>query len=285
MAKHRKSRDLGLDFWLALVKWQTGEENLHYGDWTGLEPIASNLGAAQGAYNARLFAHLPDGEGLRILDIGGGAGVQAGKLGALGHTVDVVVPGARLAERARENAPAARVFETTFEAFDGTGPYDICLFSESFQYIPLDIALDKAARLLRPGGTILIADCFRSAAFDAPAEGPRPGGGHRLAAFREALAARPLRCVAEEDWTDAVAPSLDFEQGLFDVIGRGVQVVNEGLSESRPGLYGFGRGLFSMLVPEKRRKKLAARLFDRTRTPEAFRTYNRYLLLKLETPG
>ncbi|MBP9047643.1 MAG: methyltransferase domain-containing protein, partial [Tabrizicola sp.] len=151
MAEKIDTRAVGLDVGLAFIRWLTGAENLHYGLWSGLEVTAGNLRAAQDGYTAKLFGYLPEGR-LRILDIGGGAGETAKKLLALGHSVEIVVPSPFLAARCRETAQGAVVHETTFEAFQGQGPYDLCLFSESFQYIPLAESLPKCARLLSPGG-------------------------------------------------------------------------------------------------------------------------------------
>ena len=177
MADKIDTRAVGLDVGLAFIRWLTGSENLHYGLWTGLDVTASNLKAAQEAYTAKLFGYLPEGE-LRILDIGGGAGETAKKLVALGHRVDIVVPSAFLAARCRVTAPGAVVHECTFEDFTGQGPYDLCLFSESFQYIPMAESLPKCAALLIPGGQVLIADCFRTEAYKGrQVHGPQAGGG------------------------------------------------------------------------------------------------------------
>ena len=48
------TRAIGLDVGLSFAKWLTGAENLHYGDWTGLEVNAANFGPAQVAYTDRL---------------------------------------------------------------------------------------------------------------------------------------------------------------------------------------------------------------------------------------
>lgn len=222
MGQKIDTRAVGLDTGLALIKWLTGAENLHYGLWDGLDLAAGNLRRAQDAYTDKLFALLPPGP-LRILDIGGGAGETARKLLALGHSVDIVVPSAYLAGRCRENAPDARVHECMFQDYTGQGPFDLCLFSESFQYIPLADSLPRCLPLLAPGASVLIADCFRTEAYQGrDIDGPKPGGGHSLAAFRAALARFPFATTHDEDITDSVAPSIDLEQGFFNVLGRGL---------------------------------------------------------------
>ncbi|MCC6518812.1 MAG: methyltransferase domain-containing protein [Tabrizicola sp.] len=281
MAEKIDTRAVGLDVGLAFIRWLTGAENLHYGLWSGLEVTAGNLRAAQDGYTAKLFGYLPEGR-LRILDIGGGAGETAKKLLALGHSVEIVVPSPFLAARCRETAQGAVVHETTFEAFQGQGPYDLCLFSESFQYIPLAESLPKCARLLSPGGTVLIADCFRTEAYKGrQAEGPQPGGGHRLTAFREAVEGSPFVIETEEDITEAVAPSIDLEQQLFHVLGHGVTRVSDEVHAKRPATHwALAKGI-ALFLSRKRRENLMQRLTGTTRTAEAFRLYNRYQIIRL----
>lgn len=281
MTKKIDTRAVGLDVGLAFIRWLTGAENLHYGLWTGLEVTAGNLRAAQDAYTAKLFGYLPAGP-LRILDIGGGAGETARKLMALGHSVEIVVPSAFLAARCRETAKGAKVNECTFEAFEGSGPYDLCLFSESFQYIPMAESLPKCARLLAPGGQVLIADCFRTEAYKSrSAQGPQPGGGHRLATFATAVDGSAFAIEAEEDITEAVAPSIDLEQALFHVLGHGVTRVSDEIRGKRPKTHwalAKGIGLF---LSRKRRENLMERLTGTTRTSAAFKEYNRYRIIRL----
>jgi len=212
------TRAVGLDAGLALVRFLTGREDLHYGLWVPGQPVcAAELGRAQAAYTEKLFDLLPPAPA-RILDIGGGAGETARKLLALGHTVAIVIPSAVLADRCRANAPGAAVHEMRFEAFETAARFDVCLFSESFQYIAPEIALDRAAALLAPGGRIVIADCFRTPEWTtARKAGPVVGGGHLLARFDAALADRPaLHQTHREDITEAVAPSVEIEQAFFN---------------------------------------------------------------------
>lgn len=281
MGQKIDTRAIGLDTGLALIRWLTGAENLHYGLWDGLEVAAGNLRRAQDAYTEKLFALLPQ-RPLRILDIGGGAGETAKKLLALGHRVEIVVPSAYLAGRCRVNAPEAIVHECTFQDYAGTGPFDLCLFSESFQYIPLEQGLPRCLGLLAPGGQVLIADCFRTAAYKGrDVQGPQPGGGHPMASFREMLARLPVAVTHDEDITDSVAPSIDLEQGFFNVLGQGLSSAQAEIGAKRPRSWWWATRALRLFLSEKRRRNLMRRLTDRTRTAEAFRTYNRYIILRL----
>jgi MPBQ/MSBQ methyltransferase len=275
------TRTVGLEAGCALARWLTGKEHLHYGLWGGLEPVAANLGAAQEAYSQRLMALFPPGK-LRILDIGGGAGETAKRLIALGHRVEIVVPSAFLAGRCRVNAPEAVVHEAMFETAQVTGPFDLCLFSESFQYIQLKDSLPRAKALLAPGGAIVIGDCFRRLDGEWLKNPHRTvGGGHVVEAFEEAAAREGLVIEAQEDVTDQVAPSIDVEQAFFNVLGVGVAGMDRELRAKRPWLRGLAVGVLGRLMGARRRASLMRRLTSGERTGEAFRRSNRYLLMRL----
>lgn len=274
------TRAVGLDAGIGFVNWLTGSNDLHYGLWDGLDVTAGNLGKAQAAYTKKMFSYLPGGA-LSILDIGGGAGETARKLIALGHKVEIVVPSADLAARCRANAPQAVVHETTFEAFSTDRRFDLCLFSESFQYIPMELALKKARGLLAPGGNILIADCFRSEDFAPDGRIRIVGGGHRVAEFHAAIARHGLTLSRSEDITDAVAPSIDLEQGLFRVIGNAVARADRELREKRPVARWLLARSFLLLLGRRKLDRLNARLAGDQRTAEVFRKNNRYLIALL----
>jgi len=271
---------IGLDTALALSRWLTGTEHLHYGLWTGLDVSAGNVGRAQEAYSAKLFGYLPAGR-LRILDIGGGAGETAKKLIALGHSVEIVVPSAYLAERCRANAPTAVVHEATFQAANPVGPFDLCLFSESFQYMPMDQSLPKALSLLAPQGEILIGDCFRSPAFPTRTEGHICGGGHRVGDFHHILASLPLQILAIEDVTQAVAPSIDVEQALFNVFGRAILSTDRELAQKTPFKHRLLRGVWNLLAAKRKQQRLAERLFEQQRNSSMFTANNTYMMVRL----
>jgi SAM-dependent methyltransferase len=275
------TQSIGLDAALALSRWLTGSEHLHYGLWTGLDVCAGNVGRAQIAYSIKLFGYLPARAKLRILDIGGGAGETAKKLIAMGHSVEIVVPSAYLASRCRVNAPTAIVHECTFQDLQSDGGFDLCLFSESFQYIPADIALAKARSLLNPTGEILIGDCFRSDKFPTTGDGYICGGGHSLSGFHQILAQHPLQILAQEDVTAAVAPSIDVEQALYNVLGRGFLATDVELRAKRPLMHWVIQRIFEFVATAPRRKRLALRLFGTERNAAVFRDNNRYIFLRL----
>lgn len=282
MAKGKiDTQTIGLDTGLAFARWLTGKEHLHYGLWTGLEPIAANVGAAQTAYSDKLLALLPAATGLRILDIGGGAGETAKRLLAAGHQVEIVVPSAYLAARCRVNAPEAIVHECRFEDLAMKRSFDVCLFSESFQYIPLHLSLQKAQSLLNSKGEIVIGDCFRSDGFKRVGNRAMVGGGHSWRAFRAALATEPLELLSEQDITEAVAPSVDLEQALFNVIGLALSGAGRELARKKPWqnwMVQRGLGLF---LGQRGKERLSQRFFETSRSAEEFCTSNRYLLLKI----
>lgn len=274
------TRAVGLDIGLGFVNWLTGADNLHYGLWSDLDVTAENFGQAQAAYTQKLFEYLPDGQ-LSVLDIGGGAGETARKLIDLGHKVEIIVPSAVLAKRCRKNAPEAAVHELPFEAFETDERFDLCLFSESFQYIPMTFALQKARDLLGPGGHILIADCFRSEIFAPTNDFRTVGGGHQVTQFHASLPEIGLSIKRSEDITDAVAPSIDLERGLLQVFGQAIARFDDELRAKRP----WGRWLLATgvkcVLGRRKINRLAARLDGHERTSEVFRRNNRYLIALL----
>ncbi len=281
MGKKLDTRAVGLDSGLKFIHWLTGAENLHYGLWDGLEVTAGNLRAAQDAYSDKLLGHLPAGA-LRILDIGGGAGETAARLLARGHDVEIVVPSAFMAERCRANVPAARVHECKFEDFRSDRRFDVCLFSESFQYIPLDAGLSGALAYLDDHGEILIADCFRSAAYETAGLISVTGGGHPIGAFREELARQPVEILADEDITASVAPSIDLEQGFFNVLGHAVTRIDQELAVVRPKSRWLLHRALRALLNERKRARLNQRLNEQARNSETFEKFNEYRILRLK---
>jgi len=286
--KKEASRLVGLDIALKVSSFVTGKEHLHYGLWEKLDVTLENLGKAQEAYTNLLFKYLPKKEPqkkLEILDIGGGAGENAKKLIERGHRVTIIVPSKILAEHAKINTnKKAEILITTFEDYiPKYNSFDLCLFAESFQYIPIKTALKKASILLKNNGEILIADCFRS---DKKQIGiiRQPGGGASLKSMEKELEIQKFKILVRKEITKLVAPSVELEQKFYNTLGFSINRIVTSLNVNRPITLKFLKIIYKIFFSKKRRKRLEKRLFENTRTADSFIKYNHYMIYKLR-PG
>ncbi len=273
------SKEVGLVAGLNLFNFFLGTKDLHYGLWDDdLELDVRNLPQAQKRYSDYLIGHIPEGVET-ILDVGCGAGGLASELIARGYRVQGVSPSPLLSEAAQQQAgPDFRIHHGRFEDVDLTAeaPFDLVMFSESFQYIDLDTVLERAQALLRPGGHILICDFFKT---DAPGKSVI-GGGHKYSRFLEVLDASGLRVVAEDNITDRTAPNLD----LVDRMGRELilptmKLIGYTFKANRPWL--------SKLFTWKFRKKLDKidyKYLSGERNAQSFAKYKIYKLFLLQKP-
>ena len=286
--KKVSSRLVGLDIALKVSSFVTGKEHLHYGLWEKLDVTLENLGKAQEAYTNLLFKYLPKKEPqkkLEILDIGGGAGENAKKLIERGHRVTIIVPSKILAEHAKINTnKKAEILITTFEDYiPKYNSFDLCLFAESFQYIPIKTALKKASILLKNNGEILIADCFRS---DKKQIGiiRQPGGGASLKSMEKELEIQKFKILVRKEITKLVAPSVELEQKFYNTLGFSINRIVTSLNVNRPITLKFLKIIYKIFFSKRRRKRLEKRLFENTRTADSFIKYNHYMIYKLK-PG
>ena len=286
--KKEASRLVGLDIALKVSSFVTGKEHLHYGLWEKLDVTLENLGKAQEAYTNLLFKYLPKKEPqkkLEILDIGGGAGENAKKLIERGHRVTIIVPSKILAEHAKKNTNnKAEILITTFEDYiPKYNSFDLCLFAESFQYIPIKTALKKASILLKNNGEILIADCFRS---DKKQIGiiRQPGGGASLKSMEKELEIQKFKILVRKEITKLVAPSVELEQKFYNTLGFSINRIVTSLNVNRPITLKFLKIIYKIFFSKRRRKRLEKRLFENTRTADSFIKYNHYMIYKLR-PG
>ena len=286
--KKEASRLVGLDIALKISSFITGKEHLHYGLWEKLDVTLENLGKAQEAYTNLLFKYLPKKESqkkLEILDIGGGAGENAKKLIEKGHRVTIIVPSKILAEHAKINTnKKAEILITTFEDYiPKYNSFDLCLFAESFQYIPIKTALKKASILLKNNGEILIADCFRS---DKKQIGiiRQPGGGASLKSMEKELEIQKFKILVRKEITKLVAPSVELEQKFYNTLGFSINRIVTSLNVNRPITLKFLKIIYKIFFSKRRRKRLEKRLFENTRTADSFIKYNHYMIYKLR-PG
>ncbi len=209
------SRELGLDLAAIAARYLFGADHLHYGLWTeGLPVHMNNLHQAQEQYADMIVATIPAGT-KTILDVGTGTGALAKRLLDTGYSVDCVSPSPYLTTRARQNVgDAATIFECKYEDLQTNKRYDLILFSESFQYIPMERSLALSQELLSTGGHILICDYFRN---PTPDKGPF-GGGFQYADFERQVAATTLVPLVNRDITPLTAPNLDLVVDMVEKV-------------------------------------------------------------------
>jgi SAM-dependent methyltransferase len=210
------SRELGLEVGLLLARHLLRTENLHYGYWPeGLPVELRNLPLAQEHYSDFLVSHVPS-EAKSVLDIGCGAGLIADRLLRRGHEVECVAPESGLLDCARKRlGDRAKVHAELFERFEPGRTFDVLLFSESFQYVPLQSGLPHALDMLNPGGHIVICDFFK-----VPGKHKSPiGGGHRYQKFERLRIELGLEPLTDIDITPQTAPTMTLINDFMQSVG------------------------------------------------------------------
>ena len=282
------SRELGLVIAQRLFDMQ----DLHYGFWDDDLPVSvHNVGIAQQRYTDLLLDTLPDAESetgpVRVLDIGCGSGHMMQQLIARGYACDGVVPAPDLAQLARDRiAPLAesdsRIFECKLEDLPEDhcrNQYDVCLFSESFQYVSMEVAIRKLTRLVKPGGLVVICDFFKSPNHgDGQAGDKSMSGGKRLETFYHLMGRSPFEIKRDDDITRFLSPNLDLVNDLLlNRIAPTVDAIERYLVGRFPKTGWLALRLFKRPIELGKKKYLAG-----TRSREVFERYKVYRLIVLE---
>ena len=281
------SRELGL----VLAKQLLDVEDLHYGLWDAdLELKLGNMAVAQQRYNDMLIAQLPKPEGgVRVLDIGCGTGHLLRQLLDRGYRADGVIPARDLADAVRlrladHAAYRSNLFECRLEDLpveQCRQLYDVALFSESFQYIPLSASLPKLREILKPGGLLVICDFFKTEALGDGASGDRSfGGGHPLQEFYAAMQKTRFVEVKDEDITRRVSPNLDL---VNDLLMRRLKPAGLTLGRYLQERYPLLTRL-ALRVLRRKLEKLNYKYFSGHRNREVFERYKTYRLLVYQMP-
>jgi ubiquinone/menaquinone biosynthesis C-methylase UbiE len=95
--------------------------------------------------------------GSRVLEIGCGTGQLTAALVERGLRVDAVDPGPHMVEIARRRAPGARFEVGSFEDVElPADAFEAVFSATAFHWVDPDVGWAKAARVLRPGGTLAL---------------------------------------------------------------------------------------------------------------------------------
>jgi len=270
--KKTDSREIGLEIGSILGKYFLKLDHLHYGYWAnGLEVDIGNLRIAQENHANFLISHIPNGV-RSILDVGCGTGQLAKTLIDIGYQVDCVSPSHFLAEQARELlGNKSHIFECLYEQLQTGNLYDVILFSESFQYIDIEEALNKTIGFLNRDGYMLICDFFKK---ESPWKSIM-SGGHPLKMFYDIVSKYPLRLIKDLDITDETAPTLDIVNDALKKAVHPAVLLAQQLLDSR---YPFMSKSVKW-VCRKRIDKINKKYFAGKNTGENFKKFKSYRLL------
>ncbi len=275
MARVKKinSQEVGLEIGLIFCKYFMKTEYLHYGFFEkDIEVDIWNLGKAQERYAEKLLGLIPEGT-KTILDVGCGSGKTAQKLTSLGYEVECVSPSRLLNEYARnllgEQTP---VHTTKFEEFTSDKKFDLVMFSESFQYIPIEDSIGRALQFLKPKGHILVADFFRRD-HEQKERGPL-GGGHKWTEWDAKKPTFPVKTLFEQDITEETAPTLELVNSFtMDVLKPSYRLGMMLADDRYPRLMKFIKWKF-----KKKLDKLENKHFKGERNGPNFKKYKKYMM-------
>ena len=243
ISKVTRYQNAALNYYLGL----TESPYLHYGYWETLpvptdELTLARLRIAQQAYTVKLLEAIPKGTET-ILDVGCGIGGNAAYLLDRAFAVEGLAPDPFQQQRFLKCTGYRAVFHLTrFEDFKATKSYDLILFSESSQYMSaVDIA-NGAAKILNPGGYVLLADMLRS---DPNYKEGMFSNCHVVTELHAALKQAGFTLVKTEDISAHILPTIDLYVDTFRRYGLNTMIyVADLISIAVPPIHKLLRWVF-----------------------------------------
>jgi SAM-dependent methyltransferase len=123
--------------------------------------MAADYASARPPYPTAIFDVLASegaiGPGLRVLEVGAGAGLATRELVASGSRVVALEPGRSLRSLLEEAVPEAEVLSGRLEDADlPVAAFDSVVGATSMHWVDLDVGLPKLHSTLRPGGRLAV---------------------------------------------------------------------------------------------------------------------------------
>ena len=245
----------------------TNSPYLHFGYWEPLptspeELTVSGLRAAQEAYCTRLLSYIPVGT-KTVLDVGCGIGGNAAYLLARGFAVEGLAPDTFQQSLFLQHTYGKAPFHLSrFEEFQSPHSYELILFSESSQYLAANDLAKGAARLLHPGGYLLLADMLR---VDTEYSCGIFSNCLAVSELQAALKRYGFHLVTSEDISKQIAPTIDLGVHLFRTFGLStINYIAKLAAIAIPPLPALTRYLFGRSVKQLIAEGMEARtIFER----------------------
>lgn len=257
--KATRYQNAAIDFYTGL----TGTSYLHYGYWEPLPASVDDLTlprlrVAQTAYATKLLDLIPAGV-RTILDVGCGIGGNAKTMLGRGFNVEGLAPDPLQQIKFTKYTEGKVPFHLTrFEDYQTDRQYDLVLFSESSQYISVDNLATGTAKLLEPGGYLLMADMMRS---DPDYNEGIFSNCHLKSELEAALVKAGFKLVQIEDISAAIAPTIDLSIETFRTYGLStIDYISALVEIAVPPIHALGRSIFKKWLSKPIAEGLAARM-------------------------